>query len=686
MGLLPAGTLLGRYEVIRLLSVGGMAEIYLARTEGIGGFEKRVVVKRMLPHFAIQPDYVRMFLAEARLAARLEHPNIVSVHDIGEETGNYHYAMEFVRGGDLRDLLRATARAGEMVPLGVAVGVALGVCAGLDHAHNVSDADGRPLEVVHRDVSLSNVLVSFEGAVKVTDFGVAKMDEADRRTRTGTLKGKVAYMSPEQCRGLSLDRRSDVFAIGILLYELITCRRLFAGSGELVTLQRIVRDDAPPPSRHRPTCPLALDEIVARALARDRSQRYQTAREMGRDLEALARTERLATSSSEIAAYVAHTMGVPAVSTRLGTETNTAFDSESSEHLADDDNAIISVEIVPYESAPVAAAPDVKPPPRKPTIAAVTGTSKWDLAIRVGSLALVALALVTVYFSRNTASPPPPRPNVGSFEPPPAESRPRPAESATAAPAPAVAMVRRAPTVEPERPEPFDSGTDSDIAVRSRGRDSDSGSSSRPRHRESDDRGARRERKAVRTASASSLYPPSDVDAAVAAAASNDLDRDAAVPPPTEPPPSSARAPADPPLPKPRPPPSGPDPAPVRVPDTNSQSPGSLDAVASLSRVEVKGPLQASELRRALERVLPSVRSCYRAAATRARRTPRLDIRISLQIDDARAARDVRAANVPLAGLSSCVADAIGRARTRVAPDVGNAQADVTVTFTPISP
>src|SRR5688572_22824757 len=135
-GLLPPGTLLGRYEVIRLLSVGGMAEIYLARTEGVGGFEKRVVLKRMLPHFAIQPDYVRMFLAEARLAAKLEHPNIVAVHDIGEETGNYHYAMEYVRGGDLRDLLRATARAGEIVPLGVAIGIGLGVCAGLDHAHN----------------------------------------------------------------------------------------------------------------------------------------------------------------------------------------------------------------------------------------------------------------------------------------------------------------------------------------------------------------------------------------------------------------------------------------------------------------------------------------------------------------------------------------------------------------------
>jgi serine/threonine protein kinase len=666
VGLLPAGTFLGRYEVIRLLSVGGMAEIYLARTEGIGGFEKRVVLKRMLPHFAIQPDYVRMFLAEARLAARLEHPNIVSVHDIGEETGNYHYAMEFVRGGDLRDLLRATARAGEMVPLGVAIGIALGVCSGLDHAHNLSDADGRSLEVVHRDVSLSNVLVSFEGAVKVTDFGVAKMDEADHRTRTGTLKGKVAYMSPEQCRGLALDRRSDVFAIGILLYELVTCRRLFAGSGELVTLQRIVREDAPPVSRHRTAAPAALDEIVARALARDRSQRYQTARELGRDLEALARTERLATSPSEVAAFVSHMMGAPVATTRLGTETNTAFDSESSQRRADED-AIISVELVPYESAPVAAAPDVKPPPRKPTLAAATGTSKWDLAIRFGSLALVALALLTVFFSRRTPPAPPARPNVGSFEPPPAALRPAAAVAVAPETDARPAIVESEPVREPPPApvEPDDTRDDRD---------------------ERDDRKPRRER-AVARASASSLYPPGGVDAAVIAAASNELDRHDASPAPTESPPPSARPPpADPPLPDPRPPPSVPDPAPVRLPDTHITSPGSLDAVASLSRVEVKGPLQASELRRALERVLPSLRSCYRAAATRARRTPRLDIRVSLQIDDARAARDVRAASVPLAGLSSCVADAIGRARTRVAPDVGNAQADVTVTFTPTSP
>jgi hypothetical protein len=678
-GLLPAGTHLGRYEVIRLLSVGGMAEIYLARADGIGGFEKRVVIKRMLPHFAIQPDYVRMFLAEARLAARLEHPNIVSVHDIGEETGNYHYAMEYVRGGDLRDLLRAAARAGEAVPLGVAVGIALGVCSGLDHAHNATDGHGHSLEVVHRDVSLSNVLVSFDGAVKVTDFGVAKMDEADHRTRTGTLKGKVAYMSPEQCRGLSLDRRSDVFAIGILLYELVTCRRLFGGAGELVTLQRIVREDAPSASHYRPTCPPALDEIIARALARDREKRYASAREMGRDLEALVRTERLATSSSEIAAFVVQMIGGPAqrMGTKVGTETRT-FDADSDKDVAlvrrgdDDDNAIISVELVPYESAPVAAAPDVRPPPRKPTVAAPTW-NRVDHAIRYGSLALVAIALLTVFFWRGSTSRPPPRPaTVGSFEPPPAALRP-------AASAPIVV-----PAPKPKH-EPAVAVPDADAAVELAALAAD------PSDQDSDIalRGHHHERAAPHRERPSRAAP--SIDAGATNEILDPFPVAEARPPPTEsPPPTSRPPPTDPPPPRPAPPTppaSSPDSDASKLyPPPSIQSPGSLDAVASLSRVEVQGPLQASELRRALERVMPSVRACYRTAATHARRTPKLDIRITFQIDDARAARGVHAATVSLAGLSSCVADAIGRARTRVAPDVGNAEVDVVITFTPTSP
>ena len=242
-GALPAGTNLGRYELLGLLSVGGMAEIYLARTEGIAGFEKLVVVKRMLPHFAMQAEFVEMFLAEARLGAMLDHPNVVGVHDIGEDTGNYYYAMEYVRGADLRQMMKVQGGKGEAMPLHCAIAIGLGMCAGLDHAHGLTDSAGKLLGVVHRDVSLSNVLVSYDGTVKVTDFGVAKVTAADHRTRTGTLKGKIGYMSPEQCRGAAADFRTDQFSLGAIIHEMVSGERAFAGDSPVEVLPKIAGHD-----------------------------------------------------------------------------------------------------------------------------------------------------------------------------------------------------------------------------------------------------------------------------------------------------------------------------------------------------------------------------------------------------------------------------------------------------------
>jgi serine/threonine protein kinase len=304
-GALPPGAKLGRYEVLGMLSIGGMAEIYLARTEGIAGFEKVVVVKRMLPHLALSPEYVNMFLAEARLGAMLDHPNVVGVHDIGEHDGNYYYAMEYVRGPDLRRIMRAAGDEHGPVPVHCGIAVGIGLCAGLEHAHELADLDGQPLGVVHRDVSLSNVLVSFDGTVKVTDFGVAKLTLSDHKTRAGTLKGKVGYMSPEQVRGETLDRRSDLFAVGIILYELTTGRRLFRPRrSELEVLQRIAKENIEPPSLILPDYPYGLEDVVMRALARDREMRYQTARELQRDLEAVMLAGRHAATASELGEYV----------------------------------------------------------------------------------------------------------------------------------------------------------------------------------------------------------------------------------------------------------------------------------------------------------------------------------------------------------------------------------------------
>jgi eukaryotic-like serine/threonine-protein kinase len=286
---------LGRYTIVRELGTGGMAQLFLARVDGLAGFSKLVAVKRILPHKATNERFVRMLLNEARLVATLDHPNIAQVHDIGMEGGDYFFAMEYVHGHDLRHVLHAAPD--HRLQLENAIHVALGVCAGLHHAHEARDPSGRSLEIVHRDVSPSNVLVSYEGGVKLVDFGVAKAATVVSETRDGIIKGKYGYMSPEQCLGSPLDRRSDLFAVGILLWEMTVGRRLYKVSGDLATLQRVVYVDAPKPSRFVPGYPPALERVVMRALARDVDRRYQTAEQMQLELEAFALDYRLPVSA-----------------------------------------------------------------------------------------------------------------------------------------------------------------------------------------------------------------------------------------------------------------------------------------------------------------------------------------------------------------------------------------------------
>jgi serine/threonine-protein kinase len=296
---------LGKYQLLEQLAIGGMAEVYLARASGIEGFEKLVVLKRILPQFATNEDFVRMFLAEARIAARLHHQNIVQVFDIGATVGNYYFAMQYVYGKDVRDILKAARKAHRRIRLGDAVAIVLGAAAGLHYAHELADAEGRPLGIVHRDVSPSNLLVTFDGCIKLLDFGVAKIAAKEpETTRVGTLKGKVGYMSPEQCRGERLDRRSDVFALGIVLFELTTGTRLFDAESELAVLNKIAHEDAPSPASRRPDYPDALAAIVLRALHRDRAERYQSAQALQRDLDEFARDSRLSVSPLDLAAFM----------------------------------------------------------------------------------------------------------------------------------------------------------------------------------------------------------------------------------------------------------------------------------------------------------------------------------------------------------------------------------------------
>jgi hypothetical protein len=308
-GLAP-GARLGKYELVCRLAIGGMAEIYLARVSGIEGFEKQVVLKRILPEHASDAEFVCMFLDEARLAAGLLHPNIAQVHDIDVANGSYFFAMEYVHGEDLRKIVAEARRTAHTLPLEHAISILVGAAAGLHHAHEKTGRDGRPLGIVHRDVSPSNVLVTYDGCVKVVDFGIAKAATRRSVSRAGTLKGKVSYMSPEQCRGDDqLDRRSDVFAMGILLYELTTGTAPFQGKTEYAILNHIVNHPPPPPSARVPGYPPALEAIVMKALARDRDQRYSTARDLQLELERFARSERLVLSSVALALYMEELFG-----------------------------------------------------------------------------------------------------------------------------------------------------------------------------------------------------------------------------------------------------------------------------------------------------------------------------------------------------------------------------------------
>ena len=281
-----------------------MADIFLAVVRGIADFEKLVVLKRILPCFADDAEFVRLFLDEARLAATLQHANIVQVFDIGSEEGGYFFAMEYIVGVDLRRLLQATRARGELIPLQHSVGIVMEASAGLHYAHEKRGSDGLPLGLVHRDVSPSNVLLALEGAVKLTDFGIAKATLLHSRTEPGRLMGKAPYMSPEQCRGAPLDRRSDIFSLGTLLYQLTTGHNPFYAPTDPEIWDRITEDAIPPPSTHVPDYPPALAEILAKALQRDPAQRYDTAEALHLDLEAFAAQSGLTPSRIQLSRYV----------------------------------------------------------------------------------------------------------------------------------------------------------------------------------------------------------------------------------------------------------------------------------------------------------------------------------------------------------------------------------------------
>ncbi|MBI3184521.1 MAG: serine/threonine protein kinase [Myxococcales bacterium] len=271
------GELFGPYELLAPLATGGMGQIYLARSSRAEGFQKLLVVKMMLAHHSRDEGFVQMFLDEARLAARLNHPNICHIFDLGDVAGTYYLAMEYVPGVDLRSLPKDCGEKGRPLPLPLTCRIIADAAAGLHYAHELTDDAGRPLGLVHRDISPSNVLVSFDGAVKLIDFGIAKATGRTTSTATGQLKGKFAYMSPEQAEGEPLDRRSDIYSLGLVFHELITGRRVLQRDSDTQTLKAARDAHIEPPSQLNPSLPSSIDQVLSRALAKSPGDRYATA-------------------------------------------------------------------------------------------------------------------------------------------------------------------------------------------------------------------------------------------------------------------------------------------------------------------------------------------------------------------------------------------------------------------------
>jgi serine/threonine-protein kinase len=286
-----------------------MAQIYLARQTGLGSFERHVVLKTIVRGRASEQRFVTMFLDEARLAATLNHQNVAQIYEVDQAAGVYYMAMEYVHGENVRAILETTIRRGWTIPLELAAMIVSGAAAGLHHAHERRGKTGQPLHIVHRDVSPANIMVGFDGSVKVLDFGIAKAEERATKTIGGTVKGKYGYMSPEQCKGKPIDRRSDIFALGIVLYELTTLRRAFKGKDDLETMKQIVVVDPVLPSAIVPGFPRELEAIILTALAIEAGARFQTAQELIEALDAFTVRAKLTSSNTAMGRFMLQLFG-----------------------------------------------------------------------------------------------------------------------------------------------------------------------------------------------------------------------------------------------------------------------------------------------------------------------------------------------------------------------------------------
>ncbi|HWE26974.1 MAG TPA: serine/threonine-protein kinase, partial [Polyangia bacterium] len=362
---------LGGYQLLSQLAVGGMAEIYVARTHGVGGFEKLVALKVIHPNFSADPDFVQMLVDEAKLSVQLSHANIVQTFDLGRVDEQYYIAMELIDGIDLYKLLRRASEHEIDFPFEVAAFIAAEVAQGLDYAHRKRDARGRPLKIVHRDVSPQNVLVSYDGEVKIVDFGIAKAAMRGQQTAAGVIKGKYYYMSPEQAWGDPIDARTDIFSAGILLYEMLVGQMLYMEEDLEKLLDVVRKAQIAPPSSHRQGVPPALEAVVMRCLHKRADERWQTAGELGQALQQFLHGFAPDFSRARLATFVREVMGDDPTSARRDPRSSTAHAPNaagivSAIEVRDENSLIFSLSDLKPDADEVAGGRKHPPPPPSP--------------------------------------------------------------------------------------------------------------------------------------------------------------------------------------------------------------------------------------------------------------------------------------------------------------------------------
>ena len=623
---------LGKYSVLRRLGAGGMAEVFLCKLQGIGGFEKHVVLKRIREDAANDVDFVTMFFDEARLAANLNHPNIVQTFEVDQLEAMPYIAMEYVKGATLAQVLRKVKQEYRKPHHGHIASIFAGVCAGLDYAHNAKDASGRPLHIVHRDISPQNIMVSLDGIAKIFDFGIAKAQGSLALTGVDRVKGKFAYMAPEQLRAKPVNAKADVFAVGVCLYEATTGKKPFAGQTEAELLAKRLEGTFPAPSEVIHKFPAELEQIILDAMQADAEAR-PTALELHQRLSMFCGKDPFLSNTLAVGAWMREMFEEPK-------EDAGAYETFESS---------LAMTATPMPS--VRSAPE-RFVARHQTVARAPRSNNWLVGgLLVATAAAGTAALIRVLDRDDRPAP------VAAVQQP----QPTPAPVVEAPKPAALPAVATAPVVEEQPVE------EAPVTVT----------------RKSEPKSVARKPQPPPKPPPKQQLKKAAPEPVLAAVETKIVTPDAGVvaPPPT---------------------PSGSAttttitittaqpqsitvnrPAPSIVAPPVAMGPGSMDATPVIQRVTVDGSLTTSEIESALGRTVDGLRGCYRSAASSAKKTPDLTIKISFEIDEGARASRVRVGGDSL-GLAGCVSSAVGGVRTRVAPDVGTVSVTATIRFKPI--